>query len=82
MFGSLKKNLNVSRLLSEHPPVRGGKVKMFRWDQRLQINTKNLIHVKSAFLLSIVNRVSTKSRLNSVRRLNPLVVFSKNMLYS
>ena len=33
----LKKNQNAPRP-SEHPPVRGGgDVKMFRWDQRLQI---------------------------------------------
>ena len=39
---SLKKNLNASRP-SEHSPVRGGKsVKTFRWDDRLQINTKPL----------------------------------------
>ena len=31
---SLKKNLNASRP-SEHPPVRGGNVKKFRWDHRL-----------------------------------------------
>ena len=33
--GSLKKNLNTSRP-SEHPPFRGGNVKTFRWDHRLQ----------------------------------------------
>ena len=36
-WGSLfcsKKNLNASRP-SEHPPVRGGNVKTFRWDHRL-----------------------------------------------
>ena len=31
-----KKNLNAPRP-SEHPPVRGKNVKMFRWDHRLQI---------------------------------------------
>ena len=31
-----KKNLYASRP-SEHPPVRGGNVKTFRWDHRLQI---------------------------------------------
>ena len=42
------------------------------------------IAAKDVLLLSHSpdNRVSTKSRLNSVRRLNPLIVFSKNMLYS
>ena len=33
--GCLKKNLNASRP-SEHPPVRGKNVKIFRWDYRLQ----------------------------------------------
>ena len=32
----LNKNLNAPRP-SEHPPVRGGNVKTFRWDHRLQI---------------------------------------------
>ena len=32
----LKKNLNASRP-SEHPPIRGGNVKTFRWDHGLQI---------------------------------------------
>ena len=32
----LRNNLNASRP-SEHPPVRGGNVKTFRWDHRLQI---------------------------------------------
>ena len=31
-----KENQNAPRP-SEHPPVRGGNVKTFRWDQRLQI---------------------------------------------
>ena len=30
----LKKNLNASRPF-EHPPVRGGNIKTFRWNQRL-----------------------------------------------
>ena len=30
----LKKNQNAPRP-SEHPPVRGGEIKTFRWDQRL-----------------------------------------------
>ena len=38
----LKKNLNASRP-SEHPPVRRKNVKTFRWDHKLQINTK-LLH--------------------------------------
>ena len=37
----LKKNLNAPRP-PEHPPVREENVKMFRWDHRLQINTKPL----------------------------------------
>ena len=37
-----KKQQNAPRP-SEHPPVRGGKVKTFRWDHRLQI--KNLFMV-------------------------------------
>ena len=36
-----KENRNAPRP-SEHPPVRGGDVKTFRWDQRLQI--QNLFH--------------------------------------
>ena len=32
----LKKNLNARP--SEHPPVRGGNVKTFRWDHRLQLD--------------------------------------------
>ena len=35
-YHCLKKKLEASRL-SEHPPVRGENVKMFRWDHRLQI---------------------------------------------
>ena len=35
---SLKKNLNASRP-SEHPPVRGGNIKTFMWDHRLQIKS-------------------------------------------
>ena len=31
----LKKNLSASRP-SEHPPVRGGNIKTFKWDHRLQ----------------------------------------------
>ena len=31
-----KKSEHVSRP-SEHPPVRGGDVKTFRWDHRLQV---------------------------------------------
>ena len=40
-----KENLNASRP-SEHPPVRGENVKTFRWDHRLQINTKYLMGFK------------------------------------
>ena len=36
-----KKNLKASRP-SEHPQIRGGDVKTFRWDHRLQI--QNLFH--------------------------------------
>ena len=32
----LKKNLNAASRPSGHPPVRGGNVKTFRWDHRLQ----------------------------------------------
>ena len=35
-YSCLKKNLNASRP-SEHPSVRGEKVKAFRWDHRLQM---------------------------------------------
>ena len=38
------KNLNASRP-SEHPPVRGGNVKTFRWDHRLQIQKKKLRNI-------------------------------------
>ena len=38
---SLKKNLNTPRP-SEHPQVKGGNIKTFRWDHRLQkIQKKN-----------------------------------------
>ena len=43
----LKKNLNASRP-SEYPLVRGGNVKMFRWDHRLQINTKPLHGIQTS----------------------------------
>ena len=35
----IKKNQNASRP-SEHPPVSGGNVKTFRWDQRRLVNKK------------------------------------------
>ena len=35
---SLYKNLNAARP-SEHPPVRGGNVKTFRWDHRCKYKT-------------------------------------------
>ena len=40
----LTKNQNAPRP-SEHPPVRGGNVKTFRWDHRLQIQTTSSWHL-------------------------------------
>ena len=51
----LKKNLNASRP-SEHHPVRGGNVKMFRWDHRLQ-KKQNLF---MAFKLLLFHRFGTQ----------------------
>ena len=59
MFVFLKKNQNASRP-SEHPPVRGGNVKTFRWDQSLQIQNlfmafKRVPRWKNVFVLFVVS---------------------------
>ena len=50
----LEKNQNAPRPY-EHPPVRGGNVKTFRWDHRLQIQNLLMALLSLAFSVLVTN---------------------------